>query len=88
MGIPTDFLNRLFELIESEDISVAQAKDLIEQIHFFEDKRKLIESHYNGKSVAVCGGQIFVGDTSDEAIEKSKKMFPNKLPYLEEKVIS
>ncbi|MEX2706801.1 MAG: hypothetical protein Q6352_016330 [Candidatus Freyrarchaeum guaymaensis] len=78
----SDFENYLASL---EKMGLLKRKDFVEimkQRKILEEKRETL-SKYKGKVVVVCGGEIFVGDTLDEAVEKAKAKHKNKPFYSE-----
>jgi hypothetical protein len=63
---------------KSEDMS-----EIMQQEVIFENWRARKGNGFIGKTIVVCGGEVFVGDTLVEAVRKSKEKFGDKPYYTE-----
>lgn len=59
--------------------------EVLSQKKIFEDNRKELEKKHYGKTIVVCGGDIFVGEDFDDAVHKAR-MKHGKKPYYSESV--
>ncbi len=56
--------------------------EIMEQQKLLRKKRKTL-SKYQGKVVVACGGELFIGNTLDEAVQKARKKYKDKPFYSE-----
>lgn len=60
-------------------------QEVLTQKRIFEENRKKFEEKNYGKTIVVCGGDIFVGEDFDDALRKAKKKHGNR-PYYSESI--
>lgn len=60
-------------------------QEVLTQKRIFEENRKKLEDENYGKTIVVCGGDIFVGEDFDDALHKAKKKHGNR-PYYSESI--
>lgn len=60
-------------------------KEILRQKGLFEDNREQLEEKYYGKTIVVCGGDIFVGEDFDEALRKARNKHGER-PYYSESI--
>jgi uncharacterized protein with ATP-grasp and redox domains len=65
-------------LLKNED----DFTEILEQRKLLEKKRKTL-SKYQGKVVVACGGELFVGNSLDEAVQRARKKYKDKPFYSE-----
>ena len=75
--------NRLKMFLEKGLIDEPSIKEILEQKIIFEERRAELEEEYHGKVVVVCNGEVFVGETIDDAVAKAKAKHGNR-PYYSE----
>lgn len=80
-SVLSELENTVSALIANGTINEKYVVDLFTQEALFEDKRKELESKYQGKEIVVCGGEIFTGDDVDKLIEKSSVKYPKRPFY-------
>jgi len=61
-------------------------QEVLRQKEIFEDNRKELEEKHHGKTIVVCGGEIFVGENFDEALRKAREKHGEK-PYYSESIM-
>lgn len=75
--------NRLKMLLEKGLIDESSINEILEQKIIFEERRVELEEKYHSKVVVVCNGEVFVGETIDDAVAKAKAKHGNRLYYSE-----
>lgn len=56
--------------------------EILEQRKLLDSKRDILSQH-QGQVVVVCGGELFFGNTLDEAVKKARKKYKDKPSYSE-----
>ncbi|MGB9693917.1 MAG: hypothetical protein ACPLYF_03650 [Fervidobacterium sp.] len=75
--------SRLKMLLEKGLIDEISINEILEQKIIFEERRAELEEKHRGKVVVVCNGEVFVGETIDDAVAKAKEKHGNR-PYYSE----
>ena len=60
----------------------APGEDLARQENIFENRKDELLARHPGKFIAVCGDEVFVGDTDDEAVSRAEAAHPGRPFFL------
>ncbi|MDD9825223.1 MAG: hypothetical protein OXU86_00345 [Thaumarchaeota archaeon] len=60
----------------------APGEDLARQENIFESRKDELLARHPGKFIAVCGDEVFVGDTDDEAVSRAEAAHPGRPFFL------
>ena len=63
--IPLKMFIDILDLIDSGDMTISQAIDLLDQKVKFEHYRKSLERAFSGRHVLLAGGRVFAGNDFD-----------------------
>lgn len=70
------------ELQKRQDVAAATRaeleEDLARQREFFKEREADLLTRHPGKFIAVCAGEVFVGDGATEAISKAEAAHPDR----------
>jgi len=62
-------------------VDAAAEEDLRRQRAIFEEREGELLQKYPGKSIGICGGEVFVGDSMDEVTDRAEEVYPDRLIY-------
>ncbi len=68
-------------LIKNGSITEDNAVDMFTQEQIFNDKFEELKMKHADKEIIVCGNEIFLGDSFEEALEKARSKHQNRLFY-------
>lgn len=71
----------IMRLIEKGSITEEYAVDMFRQEQIFNDNFEKLQTQYKNKEIVVCGDEIFIGDSFDEALQKATAKYPNRPFY-------
>ncbi len=71
----------IMRLIEKGSITEEYAVDMFRQEQLFKDSFEKLQTEYKNKEIVVCGNEIFVADSFDEALQKARSKYPNRPFY-------
>lgn len=78
-----EFEKMLQQQVADEQMTQAQADDLLAQRRTFEANRQSIEAQYKYKCVGYVNGQMLVADDHTALLDQAKHEHPGKLTYFE-----
>ena len=82
-SVKPEFERSLTAHVESGLFTESEKDDMLLQKMTYEANRDMIESKYYGKIVGIAGGELIVGESVHEVIERVKNTMPRKMVYLE-----
>ncbi len=78
---PSGFEKSMIELLKEGLVTSDYVQDVFQQEQLFKDNFERVKKEFPNKDIAVCGGEIFVGDTLKDAEKKAHDKYKNRPTY-------